>query len=205
MQTATACGSVMPLGNADFDRMLRENHRRAFSFAYRMTGNREDAEDLTQDAFIRAYRAFDRYDRSRPFDRWLFRIIANLFVDRLRSKPKNTPLSLDAPMEGEDGDALFSEIPDEGADPSRLLLRDVMDERLQAALNDLPHQFRQTVLLTDLEGLSYDEAADLLSCAVGTIRSRLHRARLMMRDSLAGNEPRRRRQRTPRPTPAHVA
>ncbi len=205
MQTAIAGGSVLPLANPDFDRMLRENHRRAFSFAYRMTGNREDAEDLTQDAFIRAYRAFDRYDRSRPFDRWLFRIIANLFVDRLRSKPKQTPLSLDVPTEGDEGDPMFSEIPDEGSDPSRLLLRDIMDERLQSALNELPYQFRRTVLLTDLEGFSYDEAAEMLGCAVGTIRSRLHRARVMMRDNLAGNQPRRRRQRTTGPAPARAA
>ncbi|NLI01253.1 MAG: sigma-70 family RNA polymerase sigma factor [Chthonomonadales bacterium] len=180
---------------SDFDRMLRDHHRRAFSFAYRMTGNREDAEDLTQDAFIRAYRAFDRYDRTRPFDRWLFRIIANLFVDRLRAKPRQTPLSLDTPMEGDDGDSLFSEIPDEEADPSNVILKEVMDERLQAALNALPPQFRQTVLLTDLEGMSYDEAAEVLECAVGTIRSRLHRARVMMRDTLAGKGTRRRRSR----------
>ena len=117
MPTAQASGASHSLSAPDFDRMLREHHRRAFSFAYRMTGNREDVEDLTQDAFLRAYRAFDRYDRTRPFDRWLFRIIANLFVDRLRAKPRQAPLSLDAPMEGDEGDSLFSEIPDEDADP----------------------------------------------------------------------------------------
>jgi RNA polymerase sigma-70 factor (ECF subfamily) len=195
MQVAIPSGDNVALDHADFDRMLRENHRRAFSFAYRMTGNREDAEDLTQDAFIRAYRAFDRYDRSRPFDRWLFRIIANLFVDRLRARPKQMPLSLDTPLEGEDGDSLFSEIPDEASDPSRMVLSEVMDERLQAALNELPAQFRRTVLLTDLEGMSYDEAAEVLCCAVGTIRSRLHRARVMMRDNLNGNSVKRRRMR----------
>jgi RNA polymerase sigma-70 factor (ECF subfamily) len=183
----------------DFDRMLREHHRRAFSFAYRMTGNREDAEDLTQDAFVRAYRARDRYDPTRPFDRWLYRIIGNLFIDRLRSRPRSAPLSLDAPMEGNDGDMLFSDIPDEGADPACIVLREVMDERLQKALNALPHQFRQTVLLTDVEGMSYDEAADTLDCAVGTIRSRLHRARVMMRASLAGRPSGRRRSRSAQP------
>lgn len=195
MQVVDTGNFALQYDVSDFDRMLRDHHRRAFSFAYRMTGNREDAEDLTQDAFIRAYRAFDRYDRTRPFDRWLFRIIANLFVDRLRAKPRQTPLSLDTPMEGDDGDSLFSEIPDEEADPSNVILKEVMDERLQAALNALPPQFRQTVLLTDLEGMSYDEAAEVLECAVGTIRSRLHRARVMMRDTLAGKGTRRRRSR----------
>ncbi len=196
MLTAPARNATPATEPLDFDRMLREHHRRAFSFAYRMTGNREDAEDLTQDAFVRAYRARDRYDPTRPFDRWLYRIIGNLFIDRLRSRPRAVPLSLDAPMEGNDGDMLFSDIPDERADPAYIVLREVMDERLQSALNALPHQFRQTVLLTDVEGMSYDEAADTLDCAVGTIRSRLHRARVMMRASLAGRPAGRRRNRS---------
>ena len=176
-----------------FNRLMQDHYRKAYSFAYRMAGNREDAEDLTQEAFVRAFRAFDRYDTDRPFDRWLFRIIANLFVDRLRSRPKQAPLSLDTPYEGNDGDSLFSEIPDEEADPSRILMKRVMDERIQAALNGLPVVFRETVVLTDIEGMSYDEAAEVLGCAVGTIRSRLHRARVIMRNTLTGCATSRRR------------
>ena len=146
-------------------------------------------------------RAFDRYDPGRPFDRWLFRIVANLFVDRLRARPKQAPLSLDTPYEGNDGDSLYSEIPDEEADPSRILMRGVMDERIQTALNNLPAVFRQTVLLTDIEGMSYDEAAEVLGCAVGTIRSRLHRARVIMRSVLTGR-PAARRRATVRPIAA---
>lgn len=172
--------------DASFDELFLSHKRRAFAFALRMAGNREDAEDITQEAFLRAYKAFDRYDGSRPFDRWLFRIIANLFVDRLRVRPKQLPLSLDAPMEGSDGDAMFSEIPDMDSDPAQQALRETMDERLQEALAILPKDFRDTVMLTDVDGMSYDEAAEVLGCAVGTIRSRLHRARTMMRDHLQG-------------------
>ncbi len=193
MATALPLARVDGQNSIDFDTLVRNHHRRAFSFAYRMTGNREDAEDLIQDAFLRAYRALDRYDPERPFDRWLYRIITNLFIDRLRSKPRQSILSLDLPMEGSDGDMLFSDIADEAADPSEIVLRDVMDERLQRALLALPPQFRRTVVLTDVEGMSYDEAADVLGCAVGTIRSRLHRARVMMRHALAGKPARRRR------------
>jgi len=164
-----------------FNQLMRDNYRKAYSFAYRMAGNREDAEDLTQEAFVRAYRAFHRYDTSRPFERWLFRIIANLFVDKLRTRPKLAPVSLDSPMEGSDGDALFSEIADYESDPSKVVMKEIVDETIQGALTSLPLAFRQTVLLTDVEGLSYEEAAGLLGCAVGTIRSRLHRARMMMR------------------------
>lgn len=180
---------------ANFDELLKTHHRRAYNFAYRMTGNREDAEDLTQEAFLRAYRALDRYDPERPFDRWLYRIMTNLFIDRLRSRPPQSLLSIDVPVEGNDGELVVNDIADETSDPSRIVLRDVMDERLQEALNGLPMQFRETVVLTDIEGLSYEDAAELLGCAVGTIRSRLHRARVMMRKSLAGCPHRRRRSR----------
>jgi RNA polymerase sigma-70 factor, ECF subfamily len=175
-----------------FEDLLREHHRKAYSYAYRLCGNREDAEDLTQEAFIRAFRAIDRYDPNRPFERWLFRIISNLFVDTLRSRPRQAPLSLDSPMEGQDGDALFNDIRDDESDPSRLVLREIMDEKLQRAVDSLPPVFRQTVILTDIQGMGYDEASEVLNCAVGTIRSRLHRARVMMRDVLAGKPSRRR-------------
>jgi RNA polymerase sigma-70 factor (ECF subfamily) len=95
-------------------------------------------------------------------------------------------------MEGQDGDALFNDIRDEESDPSRMVLKEIMDERLQRAVESLPPVFRQTVVLTDIQGMGYDEAAEVLNCAVGTIRSRLHRARVMMRDALAGRPSRRR-------------
>lgn len=189
MMTSTQDSSIrLQSASPSFTDLVRTYNRKAYAFAYRLTNNRENAEDLVQDAFVRAYRAFDRYDPTRPFDRWLFRIINNLFVDRLRAQPRQQPLSLDNPLEGDDGDALYSEIPDVESDPARVLLRDVMDERLQAALGSLPPVFRETVILTDVEGMPYEEAAEVLGCAVGTIRSRLHRARVMMRDTLAGRK-----------------
>jgi RNA polymerase sigma-70 factor (ECF subfamily) len=169
-----------------FEDLMSAHYRKAYSFAYRLAGNQEDAEDLTQEAFLRVYRSFQHYDPSRPFERWLFRIITNLFVDSLRARPKQMPLSLDAPLEGNDGDTMFNEIPDAEADPARHVMREIMDERIQKALNILPPAFKKTVILTDIEGMSYDEASQILGCAVGTVRSRLHRARMMMRAYLTG-------------------
>ncbi|HSV74489.1 MAG TPA: sigma-70 family RNA polymerase sigma factor [Chthonomonadales bacterium] len=191
MQSATAANPIETASVRGFENLLKEHHRKAYAFAYRLAGNREDAEDLVQDSFVRAFRARERFDASRPFDRWLFRIISNLFIDRLRARPRQLPLSLDAPMEGHDGDTLSSEIPDADADPSRILMGQAMDERLQAALNSLPPAFRQTVVLADVEGMSYEDVAEALGCAVGTVRSRLHRARTMMRDHLGGSPSRR--------------
>ena len=169
-----------------FENMMRDHYRKAYSFAYRMAGNREDAEDITQEAFVRAYRAYHRYDPTRPFEKWIFRIISNLFIDSLRCRPKKAVLSLDSPLEGIDGDEIHNEIADPDSDPAQIVLKEVVDEKIQGALNSLPFQFRETVILTDIEGLSYEDTAQLLGCAVGTIRSRLHRARVMMRAFMDG-------------------
>ncbi len=168
--------------HAEFEALMARTKRQAYNLAYRMTGNREAAEDLTQEAYLRAYRSFDRYNRSLPFENWLFRILTNLFVDSLRRRPKQQPLSLDralASAEGEDEYAF--EIADYDADPEQIVMREVMDERLQKALEALPTHFRTAVLLCDVEGLSYEEIARVMNTSVGTVRSRIHRGRRMLR------------------------
>lgn len=168
--------------HAEFEALVSRTKRQAYNLAYRMTGNREMAEDLTQEAYLRAYRSFDRYDRSMPFENWLFRILTNLFVDSLRRRPKQMPLSLDRAMSSADGDDEFSfEIADPAGDPEEIVLRDVMDEDLQKGLEALPAHFRTAVLLCDVEGLSYEEIARAMNTSVGTVRSRIHRGRKLLR------------------------
>src|SRR5580704_8464781 len=87
-----------PEKRSEFDRLVQRYHKQAFNIAYRMTGNHADAEDLTQEAFVRAFRFFGNYRRDLPFENWLFRIISNLFVDDLRRRPKARIQSLDAPV-----------------------------------------------------------------------------------------------------------
>lgn len=168
--------------HAEFEALVARTKRQAYNLAYRMTGNREAAEDLTQEAYLRAYRSFDRYDRSLPFENWLFRILTNLFVDSLRRRPKQQVLSLDRALSSEDGDEEFTfEVPDYEADPERIVLKDVMDERLQQSLAALPPHFRTAVLLCDVEGMSYEEIARVMNTSVGTVRSRIHRGRKLLR------------------------
>src|ERR1043166_3012954 len=123
----------------EFESLVARTQRQAYNMAYRMTGNRDDAEDLTQEAYLRAYRSFDKYNRALPFENWFFRILSNLFVDGLRRKPKQTPLSLHPPMNpGDSGENEYVlEIPDSASDPEVQILRDVMDERIQCALQKL--------------------------------------------------------------------
>src|SRR6266550_8866199 len=100
--------------NTEFETLIARTQRQAYNIAYRMTGNRDDAEDLTQEAYLRAYRSFDKYDRALPFENWFFRILSNLFVDRLRRRPKQTPLSLSQSLANSEGaDDFTLEVPDE--------------------------------------------------------------------------------------------
>ncbi|MBC8139209.1 MAG: sigma-70 family RNA polymerase sigma factor [Fibrella sp.] len=172
----------------EFDTLVRRYHKQAYNIAYRLTGNHTDAEDLTQEAFVRAFRFFDNYRRDLPFENWLYRIMSNLFVDDLRRKPKARIQSLDAPV-GNDPSSesnAFLEIPDNRAEPERVVLHEELDERIQKALASLPADFRMTVILADIEGMSYEEISETMKCSLGTVRSRLHRGRKLLRNKLAG-------------------
>lgn len=168
-----------------FNELVRRCHRQAYNIAYRLAGNHADAEDLTQEAFVRAFRFFGRYNRDMPFENWLYRIISNVFVDELRRRPKLRTQSLDqpvAPVKG--GSEVLPEVADDTADPERLLFHGELDEPLQHSLNMLPHEFRQAVILADIEGLSYEEISEVMGCSLGTVRSRLHRGRKLLRNRL---------------------
>jgi len=172
----------------EFDNLVHKYHKQAYNIAYRLTGNHADAEDLTQEAFVRAFRFFDNYRRDLPFENWLYRIISNLFVDDLRRKPKARIHSLDAPVSTDssgEGNAFF-EIPDTRENPERVVLHEELDEQIQKALAQLPADFRTTVILADIEGMSYEEISAAMNCSLGTVRSRLHRGRKLLRSKLAG-------------------
>ena len=169
---------------AEFDRLVERYHKQAYNIAYRMTGNHADAEDLAQEAFVRAFRFFGNYRRDWPFDNWLYKIMSNLFVDDLRRRPKAHLQSLDQPLDLGSGD-MYLEIPDLGANPERMVMSHELDEHIQRALNALPDDFRMTVILADIEGLSYEEISTAMNCSLGTVRSRLHRGRKLLRSKIA--------------------
>jgi RNA polymerase sigma-70 factor (ECF subfamily) len=173
----------------EFDSLVRKYEKQAYNIAYRMTGNHADAEDLAQEAFVRAYRFFGRYRRDWPFDNWLYKIMTNLFVDNLRRKPKARLQSLDQPLEfGDKGDDMFFEIPDARTNPERMMMDRELDGHIQQALNNLPPDFRMTVILSDIEGMSYEEVSEAMHCSLGTVRSRLHRGRKQLRDKIVAFE-----------------
>jgi len=168
---------------AAFEELLQRHLRTIYRVAFRLTGNHDDAEDLAQEALVEAFRAFDRYQPGTYFDRWLYRIMTRTHIDRVRRRRRRPEVSLDAPV-GPEGDPLVTLMGDSRDDPQHLTELTDLDGTIQAALDGLPDEFQTAVVLADIEGLSYDEVAAAVGCPVGTVRSRLHRAREMLRNAL---------------------
>lgn len=168
---------------AAFEELLGRHMRSIYRVAYRLAGNADDAEDLMQEAVAEAFRAFDRYQPGTYFDRWVYRIMHRTHIDWIRRRGRRPEVSFDAPATP-GGDPLLARLGDAEADPQRLTEVRGLDGPVQAALDSLPPEFRTVVVLADIEGLSYDEIAAMAACPVGTVRSRLHRAREALRTAL---------------------
>ena len=165
-----------------WEEIVREHSPRVYRLAYRLTGDPHEAEDLTQDVFVRVFRSLDSY-RPGTFEGWLHRITTNLFLDKMRRRQR---IRFDALTE-----ELSARLPlrASGTDPEQVYAMTHLDGDIQAALNALPPQFRAAVVLSDIEGLSYEEVAQTLGIKMGTVRSRIHRGRALLRQSLAHRRP----------------
>ena len=167
-----------------FEELVRRHEVSIYRVAYRLTGNHEDAEDLVQEALLEAYAAFEKFKPGTYFDRWLFRILRNTYIDGTRARPRILLHSLDEPQAGESGVPMALEIADWSNHPETQMLAAVLDEPIQKGLMELPEEFRLVVVLSDMEGLSYEEISQIANCPVGTVRSRLHRGRLLLKEKL---------------------
>jgi RNA polymerase sigma-70 factor (ECF subfamily) len=163
-----------------WDEVVREHAGRVYRLAFRLSGNRADAEDLTQETFVRVFKSLAEYTPG-TFEGWLHRITTNLFLDMVRRRQR---IRFDALPE-DAGDRLASR--EHG--PEQAYEQMNLDPEIQAALDDLPADFRVAVVLCDLEQLSYEEIAATLGIKVGTVRSRIHRGRVLLRQSLAHRAP----------------
>lgn len=162
-------------------------HRPALErLSRRLARNRDDAEDLLQESLLEAYRSFPRFRAGSQFYNWFARIMTNNQLDRVR-RAREVVYSLDHC--GWDDEAGPIEIPDERSNPEHLLMKDELDAPFRYALERLDANQRATVLLCDLEGATYEEAAQRANCPIGTIRSRLHRAHKSMERSLQHYSP----------------
>lgn len=168
-----------------FNSLMHGTYRKVYNMAFRLAGNRSDAEDLTQEAYFRAYRSFDDYEGDKPFENWIFRIVTRLFLDLLRSRRRRVQtVSYDAPLSTSSDDTVHFDVADSTPNADQRMVAGTMSEELQAVLDSLSHEQRTLVMLADVEGLPYKEISELLGKPVGTIRSRLHRTHKLMRQRL---------------------
>ncbi|WP_445321638.1 RNA polymerase sigma factor SigE [Nocardioides sp. GXZ039] len=163
-----------------WDEIVERHSDRVYRLAYRLTGNRPDAEDLTQEVFVRVFRSLSTYSPG-TFEGWLHRITTNLFLDQARRKQR---IRFDA-LSDERADRLTSASPA----PDTAYADRTFDDDVERALATLPPDFRVAVVLCDVEGLTYEEIAEILGAKLGTVRSRIHRGRAMLRKSLAHRAP----------------
>ena len=157
-----------------------------YRFALRLSGSPDQAADLVQDTFLRAYRAWDQYTRGTRAKSWLFTICRNLFL-RGRERAQRHDALVEKHTNQDDGlpdpvNPLWSTL--ESVDPEAEFFHSIVDEEILRAVDELPDEFRSVVLLSDLEGLSYQEIADVLDVPVGTVKSRLFRGRRRLQEAL---------------------
>lgn len=168
----------------DFEKLVTAYEKNVYSLALRMVGDPEDAADMTQETFIKAYRSLSSFRGDSKFSSWLYRIASNVCLDFLRSRSRHPQVSLSS--SDEDGRTAF-ELPDMSRNPEEQLMKKLSMEAVRRGLEQLPEQQRQILVLRELGGLSYAELARILGLEEGTVKSRIFRARkrlcaLLLRD-----------------------
>jgi RNA polymerase sigma-70 factor (ECF subfamily) len=167
----------------DFSSSALPYRDQLYKTALRMTRSVEESEDLLQETYLKAYNHYERFEEGTNLKAWLFRIMKNTYINWYR-KRRNQPLHLefDELQEGFEADALNSQVGD--SSPEAVLMSDEVDPEVRSALLTLPHNYKMAVLMVDLQGLTYQEVADILAVPVGTVMSRLYRGRKKMERAL---------------------
>lgn len=162
----------------DFEKEALPHMGALYNFALRMTGDEDDADDLVQETFLKAFRFFDKFEKGTNCKAWLFRILKNSYINDYRKTTKE-PDKVDY----EDVQNFYENIKSDEVETRHYEMdafNNLLDDEISSAITALPEDFRTVIILSDIEGFTYEEIADFVDIPVGTVRSRLHRARKMM-------------------------
>ncbi len=174
-------------GSADcFEELVRKHETQVFNLAYRVLGNRTDAADASQETFVLLLRKLHTFRGESSFSTWLYRVSLNVCRDHLR-KQKKHPAPVSQPEEGPSPEEMLEA--GESFDPEALFEQVETADRVQSAIAKLPPKFKEVIYLHDIRGFNYAEVADILSVAIGTVKSRLNRARIRLAQELGEREP----------------
>lgn len=171
----------------EFAEIIAANYQRVYNVILRLIDDREEAADLTQDTFVNACRAYDNFRHESQVYTWLYRIAVNLTKNRLERRSRQRTIegvSVDSPVEVAEQEELFRQIEDYTTEPDRLVLNEELKQFLVDQVSRLRHDYKEVIILRDYQGLSYEEIAEVLGCSVQAIKSRLFRARSVLRDRL---------------------
>ena len=179
--------SLCRKGDVDaFEVLVRKYQKRMLNIAYRMVGNYEEACEVVQDAFVSAYRGIKNFEGKARFSTWLYTIVVNLSRNRLKqlkTQRRREHFSIDDPLPANDGRVRAEPVSNEPSILERLEKKDIR-QKVQGCINSLDNDFREVLVLRDIQGFSYDEISDMLKMAEGTVKSRLFRAREALKDCL---------------------
>ena len=169
---------------AEFERVALAQLSYLYTSAFYLTKDRADAEDLVQETYLRAFRFFDKFQPGTNFRAWLLSILQNLFINRYRQKRREAPT-----VEWEKTDDVYESMVEQdenlgGGNPEHHFVSQMMDDEVEKALRGLPEEFRTAIVLVDIEELTYEEAANVMECPLGTVRSRVSRGRRMLQVAL---------------------
>ena len=176
--------AAIPLESWDFETAAIPFLDSLYNMAYRLTRNAEDAQDLVQETYLKAYKYYDKFEKGTNLKAWLFRIMKNTFINNYRKKQNQPPQSAFSDIEDSFESIVSEDAGPKIKDPEQVILDDVLDEDVQAALDSLREDYRMVILLVDLEGFSYKETAEILDVPVGTVMSRLYRGRRQLEKTL---------------------
>lgn len=166
-----------------FDEIVRLYEKQVYNFAYRMTGNYDDASDISMEAFVKAYQAIDSFRGDANFSTWIFRIVTNLYLDRRKRSKAHLNVPLDEYIELEES-SVARQIEDPSPGPLDQLEALERHKTLESAINELPEYQRIMVLLFHTQNQSYEEIAEIVGLPIGTVKSRLNRARIALKEKL---------------------
>ena len=165
-----------------FDEIVLRYKDKLVNFAYRFLGNREEAEDITMETFIRIYQNLPNYDTNRSFPSWFYKIAMNLILNRIRQIKSHPLVSLSQKINEEI--TLEETIPSSESSPEENLIKGERTGKIKKAVSSLPEHLRSVILMREYQDLDYEEIASILDCPIGTVRSRIFRAREILKEML---------------------
>jgi len=168
-----------------FEWLVRKHERSVYALLHQLAPEWRDAADLVQETFIRVWRSIGTLRNPEAFKTWLRQIVTNIFYDQLRSRPQSAPVSIETQVIGSDDEAIVRQIADESTIPDDMYERRELSSAIEKAMEALPEEFRTAIVLRELQGLPYSEIASITHTEIGTVKSRIARARVKIQRMLS--------------------